>query len=417
MFRTFLLPFILIGIFTAATTHGAEVLVPQPKVDERVELLGIVYRLAGAQEYRCISFKEYDDAINKHFAPVKKHPVILAAQVSRSTAGVGYDAVMSYAVHISLENGHVVFLDENSVKTLKELDSRWDRNAAQEFAKQLDDFYVESRFHEFFDANQEMYQKTEAKIKAINDKIDYAWFKRFYGDAHFEHFRIVPSCVNEIGGYGSCCCFTDGHKECFAIICAPGPDGVYRENNYIGLIIHEFNHSFCNPLVEKYLEDLRPAANRVFPFVKDPMKSQAYGSPDTMLYEYLVRACEIRYQLSRENKNEVDRRIHEYRTFGFLWMEELVELLGRYEKERDKYPTLDHFMPEIVKMQNTVVTDDYIAQLRKREEEKEELRPKIIAMNPPNGAKDVELGITEISVTFDRPMAKGMMWFTRDTKT
>ena len=35
---------------------------------------------------------------------------------------------------------------------------------------------------------------------------------------------------------------------------------------------------------------------------------------------------------------------------GFHWTKELSELLGRYEKQRDKYQTLDAFMPEIVKL-------------------------------------------------------------------
>jgi len=49
-------------------------------------------------------------------------------------------------------------------------------------------------------------------------------------------------------------------------------------------------------------------------------------------------------------------------------------VLDRYEKERDKYPMLDDFMPEIVKLQNALVTDESIAELRKRAEIKENER-------------------------------------------
>jgi len=404
---TLLFFFAVVGISVAEEMRQE---IPQPKVDERVELLGIVFRLAGASEYECVSFKEYDDAINQHFGPFKNHPVILAAQSLRSKYGVSYDAVMSYAVHISIENGRVVFPDENTEKTLSELDPRWNRKEAQAqtFAKQLDDFYVKSRFHEFFEAHHEMYLKTEEKIKAITDKIDYSWFQKFYGDANLERFRIVPSCISEQGNYGSRCHFKDGSAEYFAIVCTRGPDADYNENSYIPLIIHEFSHSFCNPLVAKYLVDLRPAVKRVWPFVEVQMTMQAYGSPDTLLYEYLVRACEIRYQVAQGNENEAKIHAWRNRNLGFLWIVELVRLLGRYEKERDKYPMLDDFMPEIVKMQNALVTDEYVAQLHERS-------PQIVAMNPPNGAKDVDLNFAEISITFDRSMGDGMMWFTRNT--
>jgi hypothetical protein len=84
-------------------------------------------------------------------------------------------------------------------------------------------------------------------------------------------------------------------------------------------------------------------------------------------------------------------------------------LFGRYEKERDKYPTLAEFMPEIVKMHNEIVTDEYIAEMQKQEDS----RPKVVATNPPNGAKGVDPSITEISITFDRPMMDGVGWNTK----
>jgi hypothetical protein len=410
--KTLLFLFILTGFAVAEETKQN---IPQPKVDERVELLGIVYRFAGAEEYQCDRFKEYDDAINKHFAKFKNHPVIFSAKMSRST-GMWYDAVVCYALHISLENGRVIFPDADSEKTLEKLMARLElRRKPNEawlrlFAKQLDDFYVKSRFHEFFESHSDVYQKIEQKVKTINDKIDYSWFKKFYGNTNLEHFHVIITCTGENGGYGATCHFKDGHDEYFSILAIGGPDDVWSEDRLISCIVHEFNHSFCNPLVDKHLDDLKPTAQRVFPFVAYNMARMNYPAPRYMLNEYLVCACVIRYLLTHDKKDEADRRIQMYRKLGFLWMAELVELLGRYEKERDKYPTLDDFMPEIVKMQNALVTDEYIARLQKIEEN----RPKVAATNPPNGAKNVDPGITELSVTFDRPMEGGMSWCTRD---
>ena len=48
------------------------------------------------------------------------------------------------------------------------------------------------------------------------------------------------------------------------------------------------------------------------------------------------------------------------------------------------------------------------------EQKREPFAPQITATNPPNGAKDVDPNITEISVTFDRPMMPGIAWYTRD---
>jgi hypothetical protein len=39
---------------------------------------------------------------------------------------------------------------------------------------------------------------------------------------------------------------------------------------------------------------------------------------------------------------------------GFFWISSLVNCLGDYEKNRDKYPTLDSYMPVIVNFYNGV---------------------------------------------------------------
>jgi hypothetical protein len=325
-------------------------------------LLGIVFCLAGAKECQC-KIKEYSDAIKEYFGQFKNHPVIVAAQIARFTRNIGHNAVSDYGIHISIENGHVVVSDENSDKTLERMDFRWTPKVVRHFAKLLDDFYVESRFHEFFESHREMYQKAEEKIKVISDKIDYSWFEKFF-NANSEHFHIIIRTTAASAGCGVTCRFKDGHDEPFCVVTNNGPDAHYHEDDVISLIIHEFNHSFCNPLIEKYLDELKPAAQRVFPFVADSLAPRGYSEPQFMWNEYLVCACEIRYLLTHDMKDEGNRRIQFYRGVGFLWIEELVELLGRYEKERDKYPTLDDFMPEIVKMQNAFVTDEYIAELR-----------------------------------------------------
>ena len=376
---------------------------PQPKVDERIELLGIVFRLAEVPGYQVL-FKEYDEAINRHFAPFKTHPAVLAAKLLRGKA-----AAFTHAVHISIENGRVVLPNANSEKTLEKLVStRFRQRAAELFVKQLDDFYVKSRFHEFFEANREKYRKTEQNFKAINDKIDYSWFKKFFGDVNLEHWHFVLTYIGD-GGYGDFCCFKDGHKEYFVTLTVLGPDAHYPdEGGFTALVVHEFNHFFCNPIVEKYIDKLTPATERTFPFVSNNISY--YYNGKTMPYEYLVRACMVRYLLHCGNKDEAKRQMLMDTRDGLFWMEELVELLGRYEKERDKYPTLAEFMPEIVKLQNEIVTDEYVAKLRKQSEN----RPKISKTNPPDKAKNINPALTEISITFDRPMMDILGWDTRN---
>ena len=88
---------------------------------------------------------------------------------------------------------------------------------------------------------------------------------------------------------------------------------------------------------------------KYFPRVEKQMKGQAYGNWQTMMRESLVRACEVRYAMANNSKERAEQIANYNIGRGFHWIKELSELLGQYEKQRDKYQTLDAFMPEIVK--------------------------------------------------------------------
>src|ERR1035441_7533062 len=64
-------------------------------IDSRVELISILFRLAGNQEYRQCRAAAYGHAIDNYFAPYRDHD---AVQLARSL-GVGFDAPMKLAVH------------------------------------------------------------------------------------------------------------------------------------------------------------------------------------------------------------------------------------------------------------------------------------------------------------------------------
>ena len=68
-----------------------------PKVDERTELLSIVFRLAGSEEYVNNAIPGYVKDIDTWFAPYKEGDVIKYAQKLGKTNGDSFDAVMSMA--------------------------------------------------------------------------------------------------------------------------------------------------------------------------------------------------------------------------------------------------------------------------------------------------------------------------------
>src|SRR6266705_4984051 len=86
-------------LFFARLTLGEPTL--EPHVDPRVELLSIVFRLAGNSEYNMSPLKTYTADIDAYFSPYKDHPAVTLARKLASERDVGFDAVMGMSVRLS----------------------------------------------------------------------------------------------------------------------------------------------------------------------------------------------------------------------------------------------------------------------------------------------------------------------------
>ena len=66
-----------------------------------------------------------------------------------------------------------------------------------------------------------------------------------------------------------------------------------------------------------------------------------------MMNEYIVRACVIRFFQAKEDNKAVDRQIRLDERHGFIGIRGLADIFDEYEDDRDKYPNIDAFMPQI----------------------------------------------------------------------
>ncbi|MDR0812021.1 MAG: DUF4932 domain-containing protein [Paludibacter sp.] len=372
---------------------------PQPKVDERTELMSVVFRLAEAKEYVTNNIHSYVTDIDSFFSPYKEHPVVKYSKMMRQNFFVGYDAVMALAVNLEIENGNVsLHKDINPC----EIESRWQCDSISKYILLLNDFYSKTEFNRFFTEHKRLYSDAENNFtNNVISNIKFEWFEKFYGESTDDKFNIIISLANGTNNYGPHIKYNNGKEDYFAVIGTWLTDSlgnpVYQKN--LGsYVIHEFNHSFCNKLIDKYLVELLPKAEQFNDLVIDKMKAMAYGTAQVYLYELLVRACVIKYGEYNLGKNaNVGIWVAQERDNGFLWMENLNQVLSEYELNRDKYPTLQSFMPEIVKVQNGLNPQRIYRQWIKNQ-------PVIIGTNIKNGAQDIDPNTTQIIVKFNKKM-------------
>jgi hypothetical protein len=318
-----------------------------PHVDSRVELVSIVCRLTGVDwPYRENFLKQYATDIDSYFAPYKQHPAVLLMKKLAEKDDFDLSAPMQFAVHVSPPPA----LEPLVAFTNDEPGDGLDKQTALLLAQRLREFYRDTHFEKFLATHEALYRLAEERFGNVLRDLDLNWFKSFYGQESGSHYNLILALNNGGGNYGPH--FTlDGREEMFSIMGAWTADSAgnptYENSAYLDTVVHEFNHSFVNPVFDRHKAEFVPA-QKVFEQVADQMRKQAYPNSDVMVYESLVRVNVILYLESRGRSHaEIQSKIREEQKNGFLWMDELYDLMHQYTSQRTRYPNFDSFMPVV----------------------------------------------------------------------
>ncbi|MFA7090140.1 MAG: DUF4932 domain-containing protein [Bacteroidales bacterium] len=392
--------FLLILIMAACVQLFAQKgMVKPPRVDERVELLSIVFRLAGAYEYNDTMYNAYTDLIKAHYEPFKDHPAIDFARQVREYNGVAYDAVMFMAIHLDKDmNPRVPFND--SVPEI-----RWGKEDAERFAVLLRDFYEKSGSRAFFENNSDLYAQTSDRFLPVYEQLDLDWYKTFYGKEPDEQFIIVNAPGNGVNNYGPQIRLSDNRREVYAIIGLWKTDEkgipVFPLDQYFSMLVHEFNHSFINHLIDNNRELFAPSGEKIYEIVGTLMQQQAYGAWHMVFKESLVRAAVVKYMKDHDfSPREITNETTAQLARGFYWIEDLVDELDRYAQQRATYPTLESYMPQMAK-----AFEQYAQNIEQYKETFDAKRPRIVSFAEfSDGGQNVDPATKTITVHFDREM-------------
>lgn len=375
----------------------ASQLLKTPKVDKRVELLSIVFKLAGNREYNEVSIKDYADKVDKHFKPYSNHEVVIFAKELRQNKGISYDAVVSMA--IVLDDNLNPIIDFS--RTLPE--KRWSEDDATKFVKLLKAFYKDTKCENFFSDNEPLFKEVERRFSNVYDKIDLKWYQTFFGTNAEEDFKLLVSLGCGKHNYGPSYSLSNEKKKVFSIMGTWRADNtgmpIYKEAEYLPVIIHEFAHSFVNPLNEKYNTEFEESGKEIYKTVEYEMsRQQAYGNWQIMLNEALVRASVIKYFIDHDAKeSKIQMMLNSESNKGFIWIKGLVTELKKYDNQRSEYPTLESYIHNL-----SLAYKGFAKKISQFDAQ----RPKVEAISEfKNNDSNVDSKIKTITINFDRPLA------------
>ena len=319
------------------------------QVDRRIELMTLLARLAGFQEFsQRNSASPYSQEVDERFADLAAHPAVETLRRLRQERGVGFDAIPAFAVHLNEDwEARIPYAERP-----ERLDERWSTEEAEAFLGLLLDFVIESGVEDFFDEQAAYYERVEARLRdGLKDDRSLDWFDEFFGAKPTARYVAIPGLLCGGGNFGVGVRFPDERPEEILPVfgCSQFDDeGLPVFSGFQELFAHELCHSYTNQVVDQFAEQLRPAAEQIYPRVAERMRRQAYGNWRTMMYESVVRACVVRCLAATQGPEAAEQREEVEIANGFLWISELSALLGQYEAERDRWPTFVEFFPQVV---------------------------------------------------------------------
>lgn len=375
-------------------------LIVAPVVDLRVELMSIVARLAEIPSH--IDQRgnpAYVAAIEKHFGPYRNHPVVEYMRYLHKTRGMSYNAVPAMAPFLT----PLPELKPRVSFKKQTPEERWHADESEVFVKHLQAFVRDADCLAFFVSQRDRYDNAVRGLKPIYDRLEPEWFSAFFGISTLNSvFHPVIALGQGGDNYGGgTITLPDGTEEIYAFMGSAMYDSLGNPQAnadwYLSTLVHEFNHSFVNPYLDRHVEEFRESGEVIFSHVADMMEEQAYGDWETTLNESLVRAGEIRYLKSHGgNPMFVLQKTNMDVNLGFMWLPELIQLLEEYEADRATYPDIDSFTPRLVEFYQEVAAGIG---------EKIATMPAVAGIGPlENGAQDVDPNTSEIHIYFTQPM-------------
>jgi hypothetical protein len=312
-------------------------------VDPRLEVLSIVQYLAG---YRPITElpSAYRARVDSAFAEFREHA---AVSLLRDMAASGF------SFHVPPQATLHRTLDLQPARPFPESVTARGGGAARldAFYHQLAGFSRASRFDAFFLANLDFYRSLLNQAAAHVGPLQSPNLLEAYYGERMAAYNIVLVPLYMPGGFGIELSEADGTRAIFSV---QGPLATAGESLNFGdeqsftyLVWHEFSHSFVNPLTRLHLEHVQRHAALYEP-IADVMRRQAYGNWESTVNEHIVRAVTTRLAYLHHGPDAGERALHGEQQRGFSYVTALCAALERYEADRDTWPTLRDFYPELV---------------------------------------------------------------------
>lgn len=321
-------------------------------VDERVELLSVVQSLAAynlrvetgqARNYSDF-YESYISDIETSFMNFKDHATVLKTQEKFGNIVLSEGSI---ACHGPIFDEEFQLTESTGQGISNAVAFYGGAEQASLYGSQLADFAKETDFEEFFEKNNYYYQQQVDKINELIQNKGIVNAVNDYFGYEFDSYNIIvsPLCLM---------------MRSFSIVNDEGQTEVYLvmgiprdEANWFGLLYHELSQAYTQALEEELLnnpgqlKDMAPIFNTINAYDFYPVQTEE-AQVTRAIDKYVTHAVSVRLMSEHSSKVFREKYANIVKQMGFTHLDSLCEKLTEYENDREKYPTFDDFIPEII---------------------------------------------------------------------
>jgi hypothetical protein len=313
------------------------------KIDERIET---IYSIAFLDNYFLVSNHDnvYKSKLKNNYKALKNHKAVALFDTLSKKHGFNFNNVTDWVLQFG------EFPELNKVREVINPDS---------FDESKGDYLIKKFKKEFISFNQDsLFQAYLTEVKILNKKVINqvkqsksiqnlpAYLEKYYG-TKLGSYNLILSPLVHSGGFNAEF-LANGKKEVYAII---GPNGEieyipYFEKKFLemDLILHEFGHSFVNPLTEKFQNEIETIKEKYYTEnLKKDGKIQAYNEWKYLFNELIIRAITIRIANKNFGTEKAKELLDYEKSIGFSLVDNIIEILKEYENNREKYSKFSEF--------------------------------------------------------------------------
>ena len=306
------------------------------RVNPAIELVSTIHYLAGTGQYDEMLLPGYLGRVEGFFGEFRDHSAVQKVKEMNRLHGINGSAPMALAVYLGEPPAlaPVVDLSERP----DELEARWTAELTDEFLVEARKFAADSKFMDFYAGQEDFYALAIRNLKKTLKKEDLlSWYDAFFGYSP-KNYVVYIGLINGSCNYGFSITQENGEQEFISLLGARWPDGkgapTYRANWFKRVIVHEYCHSYINPLINGNPETWKELGEELLVSHREKMIEHGYNAWNVLLFEYIVRACTVRYFETIDGLRSARNQIAYEEKEGFGAIKGLVELFDNYENDR-----------------------------------------------------------------------------------